>query len=63
MVAPMQPTRWPTSGLSPLVCYHVCYVHGGVLSMWVTSGGDSAVKLLTKFGLLEAAVVYATESL
>ena len=26
-------------------------------------GGDSAVKLLTKFGLLEAAVAYATESL
>ncbi len=26
-------------------------------------GGESAVKLLTKFGLLEAAVDYATENL
>lgn len=27
------------------------------------TGGESAVKLLTKFGLLEAAVDYATDSL
>lgn len=33
------------------------------LLVCVFVGGESAVKLLTKFGLLEAAVDYATENL
>lgn len=43
--------------------------HGGsnaanqVAYLWAkTLGGESAVKLLTKFGLLEAAVDYATDN-
>ena len=43
--------------------------HGGssaanqVAYLWAkTLGGESAVKLLTKFGLLEAAVTYATDN-
>lgn len=43
--------------------------HGGpnaskqVAYLWAkTLGGDSAVKLLTKFGLLEAAIDYAAEN-
>ena len=43
--------------------------HGGanaakqVAYLWAKSlGGDSAVKLLSKFGLLEAAIDYATEN-
>ena len=43
--------------------------HGGanaakqVAYLWAKSlGGDSAVKLLTKFGLLEAAIDYAAEN-
>ena len=43
--------------------------HGGptaakqVAYLWAKNlGGDSAVKLLTKFGLLEAAIDYATEN-
>lgn len=35
-----------------------------VAYMWAKSlGGESAVKLLTKFGLLEAAIDYATKNL
>ena len=45
----------------------VCVVLIAVLiaSVWlyVHAGGESAVKLLTKFGLLEAAVDYATDNL
>ncbi|XP_074640366.1 intraflagellar transport protein 172 homolog [Tubulanus polymorphus] len=49
--------------------YRVAKAHGGanaskqVAYLWAKSlGGDSAVKLLTKFGLLEAAIDYATEN-
>ncbi|KAL5460471.1 hypothetical protein EMCRGX_G033922 [Ephydatia muelleri] len=49
--------------------YRVAKSQGGtnaanqVAYLWAKSlGGDSAVKLLTKFGLLEAAMAYATES-
>ncbi|XP_019854623.1 PREDICTED: intraflagellar transport protein 172 homolog isoform X2 [Amphimedon queenslandica] len=49
--------------------YRVAKAHGGsnaanqVAYLWAKSlGGDSAVKLLSKFGLLEAAVDYATEN-
>ena len=35
-----------------------------VAYLWAKSlGGDSAVKLLTKFGLLEAAIDYATKNM
>ena len=47
----------------------VAKTHGGsnaanqVAYLWAkTLGGESAVKLLTKFGLLEAAVDYATDN-
>ena len=47
----------------------VAKAHGGqnaakqVAYLWAKSlGGDSAVKLLTKFGLLEAAIDYAAEN-
>ena len=47
----------------------VSKAHGGqnaakqVAYLWAKSlGGDSAVKLLNKFGLLEAAIDYATEN-
>ena len=54
-----------------IVCYfQVAKSHGGataanqVAYLWAkTLGGESAVKLLTKFGLLEAAVNYATDNL
>ena len=66
----VQLTRWPTSGHRTSVrephtqsyiwklsfkffCVYVC----------VCAGGESAVKLLTKFGLLETAVDYATDHL
>lgn len=39
-----------------------CIIYGIMWSSDLT-GGESAVKLLTKFGLLEAAVDYATDSL
>ncbi len=49
--------------------YRVAKNHGGpvvgkqVAYLWAkTLGGDSAVKLLTKFGLLEQAIDYATEN-
>ncbi|XP_064625451.1 intraflagellar transport protein 172 homolog [Lineus longissimus] len=49
--------------------YRVAKSHGGpnaakqVAYLWAKSlGGDSAVKLLSKFGLLEAAIDYATEN-
>ncbi|CAH1772611.1 unnamed protein product [Owenia fusiformis] len=49
--------------------YRVAKAHGGpnaakqVAYLWAKSlGGDSAVKLLTKFGLLEAAIDYASEN-
>ncbi|KAI8482238.1 hypothetical protein Bbelb_400200 [Branchiostoma belcheri] len=49
--------------------YRVAKSHGGpnaskqVAYLWAKSlGGDSAVKLLTKFGLLEAAIDYAAEN-
>ncbi|ESP05446.1 hypothetical protein LOTGIDRAFT_228027 [Lottia gigantea] len=49
--------------------YRVAKAHGGqqaakqVAYLWAKSlGGDSAVKLLNKYGLLEAAVEYATEN-
>jgi intraflagellar transport protein 172 len=47
----------------------VAKVHGGanaakqVAYLWAKHlGGDSAVKLLTKFGLLDSAIDYATEN-
>jgi len=47
----------------------VAKAHGGqnaakqVAYLWAKNlGGDSAVKLLTKFGLLEAAIDYAAEN-
>jgi intraflagellar transport protein 172 len=47
----------------------VAKAHGGqtaskqVAYLWAKSlGGDSAVKLLNKFGLLEAAIDYAAEN-
>lgn len=56
--------------ISPSLNPKVAKAHGGssaanqVAYLWAKSlGGDSAVKLLTKFGLLEAAVDYACESL
>lgn len=49
--------------------YRVAKAHGGataakqVAYLWAKSlGGDSAVKLLNKFGLLDAAIDYATEN-
>ena len=49
--------------------YRVSKSQGGALAakqvayLWAKSlGGDSAVKLLTKFGLLEAAIDYAAEN-
>ena len=49
--------------------FQVAKAHGGqtaskqVAYLWAKSlGGDSAVKLLTKFGLLEAAIDYAAEN-
>ena len=49
--------------------FQVAKTHGGsnaanqVAYLWAkTLGGESAVKLLTKFGLLEAAVDYATDN-
>jgi len=49
--------------------YRVAKSRGGqtaakqVAYLWAKSlGGDSAVKLLTKFGLLEAAIDYAAEN-
>ncbi|BFY99323.1 hypothetical protein BsWGS_02362 [Bradybaena similaris] len=49
--------------------YRVAKAHGGptaakqVAYLWAKSlGGDSAVRLLTKFGLLEAAIDYAAEN-
>ena len=49
--------------------FQVAKTHGGssaanqVAYLWAkTLGGESAVKLLTKFGLLEAAVNYATDN-
>lgn len=49
--------------------YQVSKAHGGpnaakqVAYLWAKNlGGDSAVKLLTKFGLLEAAIDYAAEN-
>ena len=50
--------------------YRIAKAHGGpqwaknVAFLWAKSlGGDSAVKLLSKFGLLEEAIDYATENL
>jgi intraflagellar transport protein 172 len=47
----------------------IAKTHGGpvmgkqVAYLWAkTLGGDSAVKLLTKFGLLDQAIDYATEN-
>lgn len=52
-----------------LINAQVAKTHGGsnaanqVAYLWAkTLGGESAVKLLTKFGLLEAAVDYATDN-
>ncbi|XP_077991845.1 intraflagellar transport protein 172 homolog [Glandiceps talaboti] len=49
--------------------YRVAKAHGGITAakqvayLWAKSlGGDSAVKLLNKFGLLEAAIDYAAEN-
>lgn len=51
------------------MCLQVAKAHGGpnaakqVAYLWAKSlGGDAAVKLLTKFGLLEAAIDYAAEN-
>ena len=51
------------------IFFQVSKAHGGataskqVAYLWAKSlGGDSAVKLLTKFGLLEAAIDYAAEN-
>jgi hypothetical protein len=51
------------------VCVQVAKAHGGapaakqVAYLWAKSlGGDSAVKLLNKFGLLDAAIDYAAEN-
>jgi len=53
-----------------VACFQVAKSRGGstasnkVAYYWAKSlGGDSAVKLLTKFGVLEFAVEFATESL
>ena len=52
------------------VCYKLAKAEGGanaanqVAYLWAKSlGGESAVKLLTKFGLLEAAIDYATKNM
>jgi intraflagellar transport protein 172 len=49
--------------------YRLAKAHGGpaiskqVAYLWAKSlGGDSAVKLLSKFGLLEEAIEYATDN-
>lgn len=51
-------------------CMQLAKAEGGsnaanqVAYLWAKSlGGESAVKLLTKFGLLEAAIDYATKNL
>ena len=51
------------------VCMQLAKAEGGtnaanqVAYLWAKSlGGDSAVKLLTKFGLLEAAIDFATKN-
>jgi len=50
--------------------YRIAKTHGGpawaknIAFLWAKSlGGDSAVKLLSKFGLLEEAIDYATDNL
>ena len=65
---PTQPTRWPTSGPRASVSHTAAGRGGGRQrrlspSLPPLAGGESAVKLLTKFGLLEAAVDYATDNL
>ena len=57
------------SQVNNIAISQVSKAHGGpsaskqVAYLWAKSlGGDSAVKLLTKFGLLEAAIDYATEN-
>ena len=68
----VQLTRWPTSGHRTSVREHhtthtVLHMYGNYkflcTCMYVCVGGESAVKLLTKFGLLETAVDYATDHL
>ena len=58
----MLPTKWRTSGQRILVRIYVYSLHTALLSLLLCAGGESAVKLLTKFGLLEAAVDYATDN-
>ena len=41
---------------------HMCFIVIQYIYMFVYVGGESAVKLLSKFGLLEAAVDYATDN-
>ena len=76
MEAQTLPTKWHTSGqrisVRILILTHlytpwitgsrplVTYCNNFLL--FLCAGGESAVKLLTKFGLLEAAVDYATDN-
>lgn len=57
----MQPIKWLTCGLRALVI--IMSLLRSCDTVIRPTGGESAVKLLTKFGLLEAAVDYATDSL
>ena len=57
----MQPIKWLTCGLRALVI--IMSILRSRDTVTHPTGGESAVKLLTKFGLLEAAVDYATDSL
>ena len=47
---------------SLLCCFVDCSVIHVVYVLLTNTGGESAVKLLSKFGLLEAAIEYATEN-
>ena len=74
-----RPTKWPTCGPRAWVsvcdvhtytfvwCAFVCALdyrlYCDVVSLCSVVGGESAVKLLSKFGLLEAAIDYATDNL
>ena len=77
MEVQMLPTKWHTSGqrisVRILILTHLYtpWITGGRpctlqhcnhFLLFLCAGGESAVKLLTKFGLLEAAVDYATDN-
>lgn len=44
------------------ICIHVHFCMFSFLHITLSLGGESAVKLLAKFGLLDAAIEYATDN-